>query len=334
MKTQKAQNAICVLCVLFVIFVVNRSGNVNRIVSLIASATEIVCALGFESQMVGRSHECDFPPSVKRLPICTRPKFQVEGLSYEIDQRVKAILQEALSVYRVDAALLESLQPTHIITQSQCEVCAVSLKDVEDAVCQFTSSHPVIVSLEPNALADVWADIRRVAGALAVADVGEKVTAALQQRMEAIANRTRTLESRPTVACIEWIAPLMAAGNWMPELVEMAGGINLFGQAGKHSPWMKWEELVEKDPDIIFISPCGFDIKRTLEETHLLAAKPEWSRLNAVQSGRVFVADGNKYFNRPGPRLVESLEILAELFHPKLFQFNHRIDGWISLMGT
>jgi iron complex transport system substrate-binding protein len=307
---------------------------VNRIVSLIASATEIVCALGFESQMVGRSHECDFPPSIKRLPICTSPKFQVEGLSYEIDQRVKAILQEALSVYRVDAGLLERLRPTHIITQSQCEVCAVSLKDVEDAVCQFTSSHPVIVSLEPNELADVWADIRRVAEALGVAERGENVVSTLQRRMEEIASRTGKIASRPTVACIEWIEPLMAAGNWMPELVEMAGGVNLFGQAGKHSPWMNWEELVKSDPDIIFISPCGFDIKRTLEETHLLAEKTEWNGLQAVRAGRVFVADGNKYFNRPGPRLAESLEILAELLHPELFHFNHRNDGWIPLMGT
>ncbi|MBO0721575.1 MAG: cobalamin-binding protein [Blastocatellia bacterium] len=306
----------------------------NRIVSLIASATEIVCALGFEEQMVGRSHECDFPPSVKKLPICTSPKFQVEGLSYEIDQRVKAILQEALSVYRVDAGLLDTLQPTHIITQSQCEVCAVSLKDVEEAVCQLTSSHPVIVSLEPNALADVWSDIHRVAAALGVMDRGERVTAALRRRMEAIAARTRLLDSRPTVACIEWIEPLMAAGNWMPELVEMAGGIDLFGQAGKHSTrsmLLMWEELVKNDPAIIFISPCGFDIARTLEETHLLSARPEWKSLKAVRDGRVFVADGNKYFNRPGPRLAESLEILAELLHPELFRFDHRNEGWVRL---
>ncbi|MCI0337520.1 MAG: cobalamin-binding protein [Acidobacteria bacterium] len=302
-----------------------------RIISLIASSTEIVCALGFESQMVGRSHECDFPPSVKRLPVCTSPKFQVEGLSYEIDQRVKAILQEALSVYRVDAQLLEKLQPTHIITQSQCDVCAVSFKDVEEAVCQFTSSQPVIVSLEPNALADVWADILRVAEALGVAERGERVVANLRERMEAIAIKTQSIEFRPTVACIEWIDPLMAAGNWMPELVEMAGGVNLFGEAGKHSPWMSWEELIAKDPDIIFISPCGFDIQRTLEETHLLANKPEWKSVKAVRAGRVFVADGNQYFNRPGPRLVESLEILAELFHPELFHFNHEDVGWTWL---
>ncbi len=303
-----------------------------RIISLIASATEIVCALGFEQQMVGRSHECDFPASVKSLPVCTSPKFEVEGLSYEIDQRVKAILQEALSVYRVDADLLERLQPTHIVTQSQCEVCAVSLKDVEQAVCQFTSSQPVIVSLEPNALADVWMDIRRVAETLGAPERGDQVVEDLQRRMNEIAEKARTASSRPTVACVEWIDPLMAAGNWMPELVEMAGGVNLFGEAGKHSPWMTWEELVAADPDVIFISPCGFDIARTLQETDLLASKPGWGDLKAVKSGRVFVADGNQYFNRPGPRLVESLEILAERLHPELFRFGHESEGWVKLI--
>ncbi len=303
-----------------------------RIISLIASATEIVCALGFERQMVGRSHECDFPASVKSLPVCTSPKFEVEGLSYEIDQRVKAILQEALSVYRVDADLLERLQPTHIVTQSQCEVCAVSLKDVEEAVCQFTSSQPVIVSLEPNALADVWADIRRVAETLGAPERGDQLVESLQRRMNEIAAKAQKTSSRPTVACVEWIDPLMAAGNWSPELVEMAGGVNLFGEAGKHSPWMTWEELVATDPDVIFISPCGFDIARTLQETDLLASKPEWSDLKAVKSGRVFVADGNQYFNRPGPRLAESLEILAELLHPELFHFGHENEGWVSLI--
>jgi iron complex transport system substrate-binding protein len=302
-----------------------------RIISLIASATEIVCALGFESQMVGRSHECDFPASVKRLPVCTSPKFEVEGLSYEIDERVKAILQEALSVYRVDADLLESLRPTHIVTQSQCEVCAVSLKDVEQAVCQFTSSQPVIVSLEPNALADVWSDIRRVAAALNATERGEELVARMRRRMDEIAAKARTAQSRPTVACVEWIEPLMAAGNWSPELVEIAGGVNLFGEAGKHSPWMSWEALVAADPDVIFISPCGFDIARTMEETHLLSGKPEWRDLKAAKEDRVFVADGNQYFNRPGPRLVESLEILAELLHPELFNFGYEGKGWVRM---
>jgi iron complex transport system substrate-binding protein len=300
-----------------------------RIISLIASATEIVCALGLKGQLVGRSHECDFPPTVKELPQCTSPKFNVEGTSYEIDQRVKAVLQEALSVYRVDADLLESLQPTHVITQSQCEVCAVSLKDVEQAVCEFTSSQPKVVSLEPNALADIWQDIQRVADALGIQEQGKALNKDLQNRMQAICERADTLTAKPRVALIEWIEPLMAAGNWMPELVEMAGGENLFGEAGKHSPWMTWEELVASNPDILIVTPCGFDITRTLEEMSLLSQKPEWSELKAVQESRVFVADGNQYFNRPGPRVVESLEILAELFHPNDFHFGHEKTGWI-----
>ena len=303
--------------------------NSHRIVSLIASATEIVCALGFEDQLVGRSHECDYPPSVKLLPQLTSPKFKVEGSSLEIDQRVKSIVQEALSVYRVDARALEELKPTHIITQSQCEVCAVSLKDVEQAVCELTSSRPIIVSLEPNALDDVWADIRRVGNSLGASERAEDLVDQLESRMDDIVQRTHWLETNPTVAYIEWIDPMMAGGNWMPELVEMAGGLNLFGDAGKHSPWMTWDELIAKDPDIIFVSPCGFDITRTLEEMHLLSDKSEWKGLSAVVSGRVVVADGNQYFNRPGPRLAESLEILAEIIHPNVFHFGHENRGWV-----
>ena len=300
-----------------------------RIVSLIASATEIVCALGFEDQLVGRSHECDFPPSVRNLPQLTSPKFKVEGSSLEIDRRVKAILLDALSVYQVDPRLLEELAPTHIITQSQCEVCAVSLKDVEKAVCELTSSRPLIVSLEPNSLDDVWSDILRVGEALGAAPRAEQLTDELQSRMDDIVQRTHWLDSNPSVAYIEWIEPLMAGGNWMPELVQMAGGVNLFGESGKHSPWMNWEELVAQDPDIIFVSPCGFDISRTLEEMHLLSSKPEWKSLKAVSAGRVFVADGNQYFNRPGPRLAQSLEILAEITHPNVFHFGHEGTGWV-----
>ena len=300
-----------------------------RIVSLIASSTEIVCALGFERQLVGRSHECDYPPSIARLPVCTSPKFPVEGTSREINDRVKAVLEDALSVYKVNARLLDELQPTHIITQSQCEVCAVSLKDVERAVCEITSTNPVIVSLEPNALADVWADIRRVGAALQASERADELIRELEGRMAEVTEKARTIESRPTVACIEWINPLMAAGNWMPELVEMAGGKNLFGEAGKHSPWMSWGELLERQPDVIVVTPCGFDIARSLEDMHFMSDRPDWHGLRAVQTNSVFVADGNQYFNRPGPRLVESLEILAEIIHPTHFRFGHEGKGWI-----
>jgi iron complex transport system substrate-binding protein len=189
----------------------------------------------------------------------------------------------------------------------------------------------VVVSLEPNALADVWLDIHLVGQSLKVADRAEQVITNLQQRLRGIAAKATTAETQPTVAYVEWIEPLMAGGNWMPELIELAGGKNLFGEAGKHSPWMTWEELVATDPDVIFIAPCGFDIQRTTEETHLLTGKPEWKSLKAVRSDQVFIADGNQYFNRPGPRLAESLEILAETIHPELFRFGHEQTGWIRL---
>jgi iron complex transport system substrate-binding protein len=298
-----------------------------HIVSLIASATEIVCALGFEDHLVGRSHECDHPPSVKALPSCTKPKFDVHGSSAEIDQRVKSTVRESLSVYHVEEELLRALEPDVIVTQSQCEVCAVSLREVERAVCSWLLKCPAIVSLNPDSLADVWADIERVALALDAHERGRELIEHLQGRMRAIAQRNRAL-SRPTVACIEWVDPLMAAGNWMPELVDMAGGVNVFGTPGKHSPWMTFEQLVAADPDVIVLLPCGFDLARTREDLPLLAARPEWPRLTAVQAGQVFLTDGNQFFNRPGPRLVESLEILAEMLHPEAFAFGHEGIGW------
>jgi iron complex transport system substrate-binding protein len=302
----------------------------NRIVSLIASATEIVYALGFGADVVGRSHECDYPLSVKDLPMCTSPKFNPDGTSYEIDQRVKAILQEAVSVYRVDAKMLDDLAPTHIITQAQCEVCAVSLKDVEAAACEMIKSQPMIVSLEPNCLEDIWKDVDRVATALGAKQTGTDLVSALKSRMKAIEVAAAKIQTRPTVACIEWIEPLMAAGNWMPELIEAAGGINLYGEAGKHSPWMSWSQLVDDDPDFIVVSPCGFDIKRTIEEMPLLVGQPGYAILKAVVSDRIYVVDGNQYFNRPGPRVVESLEIMAEILHPTVFQYGHEGAGWVK----
>jgi iron complex transport system substrate-binding protein len=299
-----------------------------RVVSLIASATEIVCALGAEDQLVGRSHECDFPESVKRLPVCTEPKFDVEGSSQAIDQRVKAVLQEGLSVYRVHAELLKKLAPDVIVTQSQCEVCAVSQRDVERAVGDWLGSRPNVVSPSPNALADVWDSIRQVAAALGAGSRGEEAIRGLQQRMAAITDRATALPERPKVAFVEWIDPLMAGGNWVPELIEMAGGVNLFGEAGKHSPWMTWDELRGRDPDLIVVAPCGFDLARTHREMAALTGRPGWQELRVVRGGRVYLADGNQYFNRPGPRLVESLEILAEVLHPEAFDFGHEGTVW------
>ena len=302
----------------------------HRIVSLIASATEIVCALGFERELVGRSHECDHPPDVARLPACSSSKVAVAASSRAIDDQVKTIVREGLSVYSVDPVLLDRLAPTVIVTQTQCEVCAVSLRDVERAVCDLVRSQPAIVSLEPMALDDVWSDIRAVAAALGEPARADELVGRLTSRLEVLCAATRTLRPRPSIACIEWIDPLMMAGNWVPELVECAGGTDPLGEAGQHSGHMDIDELVAADPDIIAIMPCGFDIERAEREMSALTARPEWQRLSAVRAGRVAITDGNQYFNRPGPRVVESAEILAEILHPGRFDFGHRGRGWKS----
>jgi iron complex transport system substrate-binding protein len=301
----------------------------KRVVSLIASATEIVCALGARDLLVGRSHECDFPPEVARLPSPTEPKFLVTGTSYDIDARIKAIVQEGLSVYRVDADKLETLRPDIIVTQDQCDVCAVSLKEVEAALCAWGGRKVEIVSLEPDGLADIWEDIARVARALGRERQGKRLVEELKARVARIAEQSGAARTRPRAAMIEWIEPLMAGGNWMPELVQMAGGENLFGVAGQPSPWLDWDEVVTADPDLILVHPCGFDMVRTLQEMPLLERRPGWRELKAVQRDRIFVADGNEYFNRPGPRIVESLEMLAEIFHPELFHARHERKGWM-----
>jgi iron complex transport system substrate-binding protein len=299
-----------------------------RIVSLIASATEIVCALGFEADLVARSHECDYPPSVKRLPSVTAPKFDVATSSVAIDQQVRSLVGQGLSVYHVDADRLEALEPDVIVTQSQCEVCAVSLRDVERAVCKWLRRCPSLVSLEPNSLADVFADIEKVALALTAFDRGVELRRCMRERMDAIAERASRLPARPRVACVEWAEPLMAAGNWVPELVGLAGGVNVIGEAGKHSPTLTREQFAASAPDIIVLMPCGYDLERTCQDLPLLEAWPGWADLPAVRAGRVFAADGNQFFNRPGPRLVESLEILAEIVHPEAFAFGHDGTAW------
>ena len=300
----------------------------HRIVSLIASATEIVCALGFERELVGRSHECDYPAFVSRLPACSSSKVELEAVSRTIDDQVRTIVSEGLSVYRVNPDLLNRLAPTVIVTQTQCEVCAVSLRDVEEAVCELVTSQPAIVSLEPMSLCDVWEDIRKVASALGDPGRGDDLVTRLKDRLQGIRARTEPVRTRPSIACIEWIDPLMTAANWMPELVECAGGRNLFGEPGKHSGYFDFNQLAAADPDVIAILPCGFDMERTCREMPPLATHPGWPELAAVRNGRVFVTDGNQYFNRPGPRVVESTEILAEILHPELFDFGHGGTGW------
>jgi iron complex transport system substrate-binding protein len=289
----------------------------KRIISLLPACTEIVCALGCAEQLVGRSHECDFPPEILSVPVCTSTKANPAASSAAIDHEIKSLASSGQSVYELDAQKIQELRPDIILTQGQCEVCAVSLQDLERAL---PSRRPQIVALSPARLADVWTGIQTVADALGCAVEGRELLSRLKNQVVDIIQKTCMVKKRPGVACIEWIEPLMAAGNWIPEMVELAGGRNLFGEAGRHSPWLDEEKFREANPDIVILMPCGFSLERTRMEAEALKLP--------VKPKNVFITDGNQFFNRPGPRLVESMEILAEIIHPEIFSFGHEGRGW------
>lgn len=302
-----------------------------RIVSLIPGGTEILAALGLVNAIVGRSHECDYPPEIQNRPVCTQARLNSDASSSQIHDEVNSLLQSALSIYQIKTDVLEQLQPTHILTQDQCDVCAVSLHDVEKAVATLVESQPQIISLQPNILQDICADIERVGNIFGVDSV--KVIENLEARIKICQQRIQGLDLNelPTVACIEWTNPLMVAANWIPELVNLSGGQSLFSVAGQPSPHLPWETLIASNPDVIVFMPCGFDINRTRQDAQLLTQLPEWQQLHATKTGRVYITDGNSYFNRPGPRLVDSLEILAEILHPEIFQYGYKGTGWEPL---
>jgi len=308
--------------------------NTLRIVSLLPSATETVAALGLTDCLVGRSHECDYPSEVQSLPVCTQARLNPGKNSAGIDQDVQELMQSALSIYEIKVDVLEKLQPTHIITQDQCDACAVSMAQVQQAVSQMVSSQPEVISLQGNVLTDVWADMKRVADRLGVDS--QSALRDLQNRVDACTRLTdEILEAdRPRVLTMEWIEPLMLGGNWLPELVKMAGGTPVLDETGTRSRYLDWQELLEADPDVIVIMPCGFNLERTRSEAQVLAQRSGWSQLKAVQNNRVYIADGNAYFNRPGPRLVDSLEMLAEMLHPQHFSDHYQGKGWEVLKIT
>lgn len=302
----------------------------ERIVTLVPNATEIVAALGLGARLVGRSHECDHPAWVADLPAVTSANVDSAQSSAAIDAVVRDRLGQALSLYDVDAARLRALRPDVVVTQDQCDVCAVDLDSVKAALADWLDATPDLVSLKPMALADVWADVARVGAAAGVPDRGRVLAAELEARVAATASRTQSL-TRPRVAAVEWLDPLMAAGNWVPELIAAAGGVDVFGAAGAHAPWIAWDDLVAADPDVIVMMPCGFDIARTRAELPVLTERPEWAGLRAVREGRVAITDGNAFFNRPGPRLAESAEILAEILHPSHFDAGHAGEAWVTV---
>ena len=290
-----------------------------RIASLLPSATEIVCALGLGDSLVGVSHECDYPREVIGRPVLTEPKIDVSGDSAGIDSAVRRLVRDGLSVYRIKTDVLQQLQPDLIVTQEQCEVCAVSYRDVVEATRQLLERPAAIISLKPVRLDDLFDDMQRVADAAGCSPAGVALTQQLRARLDAIRTRAALVHSRPRVACIEWMEPLMAAGNWIPELVALGGGTYDMVAPGAHSPTLGWEDLVRYAPDVVIIMPCGFKLPQTQRELPHLTARPEWRELPAVRNRRVYAVDGNAYLNRPGPRIVESAELLAGLIQPGFF---------------
>ena len=300
-----------------------------RIISLLPSTTEIVAALGKKDELVGRSHECNYPDGIDHLPSCTEPKFNPDGSSYEIDQRVKALLQEGLSVYRVDEEQLKALQPDVILTQDHCEVCAASFNEVKKAVQSTLGANVEVISVSPTDLSSWVQSIRTIAQAIDAEGAANELTGRMKSEMQEIQQRTIEL-TPPKVLSIEWMEPLMTAGNWIPELVKVAGGIPVGAETGNHSPEISWNTVQRLNPDTITIIPCGYSIDETLSEISALTSRNGWGQLRAVKNKQVFIADGDHYFNRPGPRLVDSARMLAEIIHPSLFR-EEKHPEWINL---
>jgi len=290
-----------------------------RIVSLLPSATEIVCSLGLQDQIVGISHSCDYPAEICHLPVMTRTTVPRQASSEQIDSYVRGFLGENSALYQLNLDLLEKASPDVIVSQRLCDVCAVSTDDVLAAL-QRLSSQPGLVDLEPAVLADVFSDIRRVGTALDASAQAERVVAKLENRISLVAARTRTIamELRPRVALLEWLLPPFNSGHWNPELVELAGGTDCLGPKGKPSQTVSWSDVLAAHPDIIVVACCGFSRQRASRDFEQLANQRQWRELVKSVSGRVYITDGNAYFSRPGPRLVDSLEALAHALHPSI----------------
>lgn len=298
----------------------------ERIVSLLASGTELVCALGLGDRLVGRSHECDHPAWVTRLPAVSEPTFDITGSSRDIDERVRERLRAGTPLYEIDEARLASLAPDIVITQTHCEVCAVSPADLTHGGAPHLVREQV-VALRTGTLDGILEGFLEVARVLGRPSEGAALVAHLRERTSDLAARTSGLPRR-RIACLEWIDPVFAMGNWGPELVQIAGGDNLLGAPGEHSTTTPWDAVLNADPDVLVVAPCGFGIERTKNEMPLMAARPGWTKLRAVQNGEVFVADGNLYFNRSGPSVFESALILAEILHPSAFSPVHEHTAW------
>jgi iron complex transport system substrate-binding protein len=284
-----------------------------RIVSLVPNGTEILFAVGAGDLVVGVSHECDYPAEARTRPILTGSALRPGMSAAEVDAAVSAQLASGESLYTLDEARIAELAPDVIVTQQLCPVCAVSTAQVDGAVRPLPRC-PDVVSLDPRTVGDVLADIRRVGELTGRATEAGALLAELERRLEAV-RRAVAGRPRPRVLALEWPDPPVAGGHWVPEMVELAGGTDVFGQPGGHSARLTWDQIAAADPDVIVAMPCGFDEAGARAQIETLAHRPEWQSLRAVREGRVYPVDANGCFSRPGPRLVDGIERLAEIFH-------------------
>jgi iron complex transport system substrate-binding protein len=289
-----------------------------RICSLLPSATEMVFALGMGDSLVGITHECDYPPQAARIPHVTRSNIPQGLSSSEIDQMVSSNLSTQGTLYELDQRLLDELAPDLILTQRLCDVCAVAYDKVQE-VAHSLRSHPKVVNLEPHELEDILANIQTVGSLIGAEERAGKVIASLRQRIAAIEEKTKRLTSRPRVFCMEWVNPPYYGGHWMKTLVQIAGGVDELAKAGRPSTRIEWERVLEFSPEIMVLTCCGYKLPRVIQEAETLASFPGFHELPAAKSNRIFATNGSDYFSRPGPRIVDSLEILVHLVHPELF---------------
>src|SRR5262245_21830998 len=286
-----------------------------RIVSLLPSATEMICALGLEDQLVGVTHECDYPPGTLPLPKVAHQLIPKDATSGEIDRLVREQMQTTRTLYTLNLPLLKELRPDLIVTQTLCDVCAVAQDEVRSALSQLPGS-PRVINLEPQSLADVFVAMQQVAVAAGIS--AEGVVQSLTSRVDGVTARSAMVTHRPRVALLEWLDPPFSCGHWNPELVRRAGGMEGLGQEGHPSRTLRWEEVIAWQPEIVFVACCGLNVERTLKDLLFVQSISGWQELPAVRSGRVYVTDGSQYFSRPGPRLVDSLEMLAHVLHPSV----------------
>jgi iron complex transport system substrate-binding protein len=294
----------------------------------------MVYALGLQEQLYGVTFECDYPPEARAKPKAVRSVFGEAQLSSgEISQLIGQRLKDGLGIYDIDQDVLRAAAPDLLLSQAICDVCAVSTQQVVDASLALPHQ-PTILSLDPQCLADVLENIWRVARATGSEAVAAPLVASLQARIDAVQTTAAQVIERPRVLHLEWSEPLMCGGHWVPEMVELAGGVNCFGDQHSNSLRLEWEEIVASQPDIILVMLCGFDVSRALQDLPLFTQREGWATLPAVQQQRVYIIDGNAYTSRSGPRLVCGLEIIAEMLHPALFSGLIPAGGGIRLSAA